>query len=314
VTSTPPYHSLSTTEVDAIGTAPANVSMKHPDVDLREFPFYRARLGASGVPEPWSLDELEDSAALTSDPFGGRTRPGAAIQVALQIEATSEPPVWTALEPRELDIWAGGVSRIWQRFGLGRDDVIAFFDYGSNPCVLLSTSIYVARLKRGAVERLGATSICNDGVASMAERMLTILGAVRPAALVVRRDLIAPLTDMLATRGMPQQSRLRWAAVVDVEGAPRPADAERLAAAVAVPVRRLLRADAAFLAAGDCAECGLFHLDRRLYDVEALGDGELAVTARFAAHCPAVRYKLGRGEVARGRCASEPSALRLAWA
>ncbi|MGH7898885.1 MAG: hypothetical protein ACREQQ_13100, partial [Candidatus Binatia bacterium] len=249
-------------------------------VDLRELPFYRGRLGASPVPEAWSLDELEDFAAASSDPFGGRLRPGDRVEVALQLEATSEPPVWTALEPRELDVWAAGVSRMWRRLGLARDDVIAFFDYGSNPCVLLSTSIYVARLKRGAVERLGATSICNDGVASMTGRMLTILGAVRPAALVVRRDLIAPLTDMLATRGVPPNSRLRWAAVVEVEGAARPADAESLRQALGVPVRRLLRADAAFLAAADCAECGLFHLDRRLYEVEQLAEGELAVTAR----------------------------------
>jgi hypothetical protein len=285
---------------------------KRRPADLEALPFYRARRAPSGEIAPWALEELEDFAAAHDDAFGGRVLADAAAPVALQIEATSAPPVWTVLDGRELERWAAGLARLWRRLGLAEGDTIAFFDYGSNPFVLLASSIYVAHLGRGAVERLGATPICNDGVASMTGRMLAILETVRPAAVVVRRDLVAPLVDMLATRGKPRSGRLRWAAVVEVEGAAPVAEAERLGAALEAPVRRLLRADAAFFTAADCAGCGLFHVDRALYDVRARGE-DLTVTTRFAACCPTVAYRIGAGRLAGRGCASEPAAERIEW-
>lgn len=280
--------------------------------DLRDFPFYRPRLDGRGVPAPWSVEDLEDFAGAHDDPFAGRVRAGAKPRVALQIEATSEPPVWSSLDGRDLDAWAGAVSRLWARFGLGAGDSIAFFDYGSNPCVLLSSSIYVSHLRRGAATRLGAGVICNDGVASMTARLLGILEAVHPSALVIRRDLIAPFVDALGTRGLPPGSRLRWAAVSEVEGAPARADAERLQAAIGAPVRRLLRADAAYLVSGDCPSCGLFHLDPA-YRAEPLAGGGVALSARFAAECPAIGYRLDGAEIVGRGCAAERRAARLAW-
>lgn len=281
--------------------------------DLAELPFYRARLGASGEVAPWTLDDLEDHAAAHDDPFGGRVAAGAKVGVALQIEATSAPPVWTALEPDELDAWAGGLAGLWRRLGLETGEAIAFFDYGSNPFVLLSSSIYVAGLRRGAVERLGAVAICNDGVASMTGRMLAILELVQPAAVVVRRDLVAPLADALATQGKPRNTILRWAAIGDVEGAAPAADTARLAAVLGAPVRRLLRADAAFFTAADCPDCGLFHVDRKLYDVREAEEGTLVVTTRFARRCPSVGYRIGSGRVAGAGCSSERGAERIEW-
>jgi len=264
------------------------------------------------VPVTWSLDDLEDYAAVHDDPFAGRVRAGARPPVVLQIEATSEPPVWTALQATELAAWASVVSRIWRRFGLGPGDTIAFFDYGSNPCVLLSSSIYVSHLRRGAATRLGADTICNDGVASMTARMLVILETVRPAALVVRRDLVAPFVDALGTHGSRGAGALRWAAVSEVDGAPDAKEAARLEQALGVPVRRLLRADAAFFVSGDCPQCRLFHVDRS-YRLEPASPGEIVLSTPFAAECPAVRYRLGAGEIARGACATEPRARRIAW-
>jgi hypothetical protein len=280
--------------------------------DLRDFPFYRPRLDRSGTPEPWSLEDLEDHAATHDDPFAGRIRPGERPPVALQIEMTSEPPVWSALRPRELAAWASIVSRLWQRFGLEAGQAMAFFDYGSNPCVLLSSSIYVSHLRRGAATGLGVHVICNDGVASMTARLLGILETVRPAALLVRRDLVAPLADAIATQGRRGEGALSWAAVSEVEGAPASREVERLGDALGVPVRRMLRADAAFLVSGDCAVCGFFHLDRA-YHLERLPEDQVAVTARFAVQCPAVRYRLGTADIVAPGCRSEPRAWRLAW-
>jgi hypothetical protein len=230
--------------------------------------------------------------------------------IALQIEATSEPPVWTALEARELNAWAGVVARMWERFGLAAGETIAFFDYGSNPCVLLSSPIYVSHLRAGAATRLGANTICNDGVASMTGRMLVILETVAPVALVVRRDLVAPLVDALGTRGGGKS--LRFAVISEVEGAASPKETARLADALGVPVRRLLRADAAFFVSGDCAECGLFHVDPS-YRLEASESGEVLVSTRFAAACPVRRYRLGSGEIARGRCRIESKSVGVEW-
>ena len=146
----------------------------------------------------------------------------------------------------------------------------------------------------------------------MTARMLVILETVQPAALVIRRDLIAPFVDALGTRGLPPESRLRWAAVSEVEGAATRADAGRLEAATGAPVRRLLRADAAYFVAGDCTRCGYFHVDRA-HSAERLGDGTVAVSARFAEGCPAIRYRIGPAEIVAHGCPDDPRAARLAW-
>jgi hypothetical protein len=280
--------------------------------NLHDLPFYRPRLDARGRPEPWSLEDLEDYAAKHDDPFGGRLCPGVRPAVALQIEMTSEPPVWSGLQPRELAAWASVVSRLWERFGLASGQTMAFFDYGSNPCVLLSSSIYVSHLRRGAATAFGAHVICNDGVASMTARLLTILETVRPAALVVRRDLVAPLADAIATQGRRGEDALRWAAVSEVEGAPPSREAKKLGEALGVPVRRLLRADAAYLSSGDCVACGLFHVDRA-YRLEKHSAHQVVISARFAGTCPAVRYRLEGAEVVAPGCPSDTAAWRLAW-
>jgi len=280
--------------------------------DLSRLPFYAERLDSRGVPAPWQLDDLEDYAAAHDDAFAGRVAPGERVEVALQLEATAEPPIWTALAAGELDPWAAGLSRIWQRLGVARGEVLAFFDYGSNPAVLLSTKIFVAHLKKGAIDRIGATAICNDGVASMTMRMLGILESVRPVGLFIRRDLVAPLVDLVGTRGIPPRSRLRFAVIGETEGAADVADAERLRKALDVPVRRWLRADAAFFLAADCPACGFFHVDRRLYSLERGADDEAIVTARFARRCPAVRYRIG-GRVEKAGCSAQPRSPRIAW-
>src|SRR5271166_5639299 len=138
-------------------------------LNLAAYRFYRARIGPDTKPIPWGLAELEAFAATDSrDPFAGRVRDGLAPKVSLQLEATTDPSIWIALDPPELDRWAGVVERMWKRWGTVPGEAIAFFDYGSSPLVLLASSGYVAYLRRGAAERLGLTAICNDGVAAMA--------------------------------------------------------------------------------------------------------------------------------------------------
>ena len=285
--------------------------MAIPSVNLAQYDFYRDRLAADGKPAPWSLADLEEFArGHPGDPFAGRVLAGAAPKVALQVEATGEPPIWTALDPPELDRWAGVLARMWSRWGTGPGEAIAFFEYGSSPLVLLASNGYVGYLRRGAAERLGLTAICNDGVATMAARMVSIVETVRPSMLVLRRELAAPFASALEAAGANLAGRLRWVALSEVEGATPRGDANRIAARLGVPVYPILRCDAAFLLAGECPACGKFHLDS-LYRAEALPSGEVAVTARFARMCPASRYNIGVAALVAPGCPLEPRAQRI---
>ena len=279
--------------------------------NLAHYPFYRDRLDADGRPAPWTLADLEDFAISHPDePFAGRVLTGAMPKVSLQLEATAEPPLWNGLNPPELDRWAGALARMWSRWGVSPGEVIAFFEYGSSPLVLLASSGYVGYLRRGAAERLGLTAICNDGVATMAARMVSIVETVGPSMLVLRRELVAPFATALETAGKALAGRVRWIALSETEGAtPRP-EVDRAAQHLGVPVYRILRCDPAFLIAGECPNCREFHLDRE-YRAEGLPTGEVAVTARFARCCPAARYNIGPARLLAPGCPLEPRARRI---
>jgi hypothetical protein len=290
-----------------------------PDIAGR--PFYDARPdpGDPGRPAPWILDDLCDFAAATGDPYGGRRAAGppsgaggALPPFSLQLEA-GEPPVWVGLAPPELAQWSVALERILARWGVGAGDTVGFYDYGSSPLVLLSAGSYVPGLGAGATDRLGADMFCNDGMGNMALRMAEAVRVVRPAALVVRADVAAPFTEALEMSGVVLGDALRWVAVTVPDGAPFPGDVARWSDRWGLAVRQFLRADAAFLVAGDCAACGLFHVDADSYSLEPLPAGEVAVTTRFATTTPAVRHCLGPAEVVGAGCAEEPAAVRLRW-
>jgi len=292
---------------------------ERPDIAGR--PFYAGRPDPAepGRPAPWTLDDLCDFAAATGDPYGGRLAPGSAPggvgqlpAFSLQLEA-GEPPVWVGLEPGELARWSRALERLLARWGVAAGDTVGFYDYGSSPLVLLSAGSYVPGLGAGATDRLGADMFCNDGMGNMALRMAEAVRVVGPAAVIVRADVAAPLTEALEMSGVVLGDVLRWAAVTVPDGAPFPGDVDRWSERWGLPVRRILRADAAFLVAGDCAACGLFHVDADAYSLEVLPAGEVAVTTAFATTTPAVRYCLGPAEVVDAGCADEPAAPRLRW-
>jgi hypothetical protein len=277
---------------------------------LEQLRFYRERTQADGKSRPWNLADLEDFASKhPNDPFAGRVRDGLTPKFALQLEATGDPSIWIALEPAELDRWARVVARMWKRWGTSPGETIAFFEYGSSPLVLFASSGYVGYLRRGAAERLGLNAICNDGVAAMADRMVTIVETLRRSMLILRRDLAVPFAMALEASGVKLGDCVRWIAVSEVEGAISRVEAERLRARFGVPVWRILRSDAAFLLAGECPRCSAFHLDRA-YRAENIAD-HIAITTSFARACPAVRVDIGSARLLNGGCAAEPRARRL---
>ena len=285
--------------------------------DLAGRPFYDARRDPAGGTTAWTLDDLCDYAAAAGDPYGGRLGGGPfdAARLppfSLQLEA-GEPPVWVGLDADELARWATPLERLLARWGVAAGDTVGFYEYGSSPLVLLSAGSYVPGLGRGATDRLGADMFCNDGMGNMALRMAEAIRVVRPSGMVVRADVAAPLTEALERSGVCLPDVLRWAAITVPDGAPFPGDVARWSERWGLAVRRILRADAAFLLAGDCDACDLFHVDAEFYDLEPLPDGETAVTTRFAATTPAVRYSLGPSEPVEPGCPAEPGALRLRW-
>lgn len=281
-----------------------------PALNLRRFPFYRERLDRA-EPAPWTLTDLEAFAAVhPKDPYAGRVIRKSPSEVSLQLEATGEPPVWVALNAAELSRWARVVARMWSRWGVAAGETIAFFEYGSSPLVLLASSGYVGYLRRGAAEILGLSAICNDGVATMAPRMVSIVEQVRPSMLILRRELASPFLTAIESSSVAMKGIVRWVGLTEVEGAPPAAEAERLSSALGVPVHRIFRADAAFMLAGECPKCRAFHVDRE-YQASATDNGEVAITAKFAETCPVVNYSIGTARVIEGGCAIEPEAARI---
>ena len=213
-------------------------------------------------------------------------RDGLAPKFALQLEATEDPPIWIALEPPELDRWAGVLERMWTRWGTAPGETIAFFEYGSSPLVLLASSGYVGYLRRGAAERLGLNAVCNDGVAAMAARMVAII-------------------ETLETLDADHSPRSRGA-VGDGSGSqpastsPAACDGSRLAKLKAqfraprprnYPRGSACRSGASYdpmrlsYFPANARTAATFHLDRE-YRAESLAAGHVAITARFAKACP----------------------------
>lgn len=230
----------------------------------------------------------------------------------MQIEASEDEPLWIGLTAPELRAWSRALERMLRRLGLRAGEALAFFDYGSSPLVLLASGSHAGHLGRGAADRMGLTTICNDGLASLVGRMTEIVRLIRPAGLVLRRDVLAPFAEALRVTGTPLAGTCRFALVTEAEDAPGRAETERYAALWGIPVHRVLRADAACLLGLALHGSDDFFIDPALHTIEALPDGDLAATARFARACPAVRYRLGPGRVARVRDAAGRAWLEIA--
>ncbi|MGH8991206.1 MAG: hypothetical protein ACRDYV_06565 [Acidimicrobiia bacterium] len=273
-------------------------------------PFYAARMDDGGAVRPWTLDDLEDWAAAHDDPYGGRRVEDRLPPLSLQLEASDDPYLWVGVDAGELGRWSAALERLLARWGVGAGDTVAYFEYGSSPLVLLSAGSYVPHLAGGAVDRLGADTYCNDGLASMAIRMVDALRRLRPAAVVLRADVLAPFAEAVDVTGLALAEVAGHVAVTVPEGAPFPAEVARYAERWGMAVRGLLRADAAFLVAGDCDHCGLFHVDPDLYRLEPAPDGT-AVTASFAHTTPAVNHLLEGWVQEPAGCPEEPPAPRL---
>ncbi|HEY3240671.1 MAG TPA: hypothetical protein VGL92_13960 [Acidimicrobiia bacterium] len=197
------------------------------DLAWTECPFYRARMDEAGVVVPWTLDELEDWAGAHDDPFGGR-RAGAGLPpLSLQLEATDDPFLWVGVDAVELAAWSAALERLLGRWGVVPGDTVAYFEYGSSPLVLLSAGSYVPHLAGGAADRLGADTFCNDGLGSMASRMVDAIRLLRPAVVVLRADVLAPFAEAVDVTGLSLAEVAGCVAVTVPEGVPYLVEVDR---------------------------------------------------------------------------------------
>jgi len=261
-------------------------------------PLYGSQIddrGAEALP-PIDLRALLAWGNERADPFCGRRDPEAAPVCIL--EAGDRVPLYLALTPGDLAAAARALAACWRLLGVRCGDRVLIYDYGTSPLTLFASWCYVPFLNRGAADLLGAVPICNDGLPEFAARAIHVLRYLRPRVIFVDQTAMPALVRSAAEEGFALRSCVE---LVVVSADEEVADADRTrswAQALDVPVRWLVRSEAALFFAAQCAQ-GLFHVDPRFYRAEVVDqrgrlssqdEGRLCVTNRFLLGSPAVRY------------------------
>lgn len=244
--------------------------------------------------------------------------------IAIQAEYDAELPLYLGFDRPLLRNYALALARCWSLLGLGSGDRVAIFDYGTSPISYLASSVFTPYLSRGAADLLGCLPVCNDGVANMAPRAVEILKLIRPKVLFVRSDCFPPLIAAIH-RQLPRLADHTTALVVaQNEGLPSKEQRTAWERQLGIPVYRLLRIDLAMFLAAECPECRLLHCPPDLYHIESVvdpadgfsqknEDRRLAVTNRFSAACPSIRYlSQVKAALASPGCPRGPRHMRLA--
>lgn len=260
-------------------------------------PLYRSQIDGSGARvAPLDLRRLLAWGDAQADPFCGRRDP--ATETTCILQAGDSVPLYLALTPQDVAAAARALAACWRLLGVRRGDHVLIFDYGTSPLTLFASWCYVPGLRRGAADLLGAVPICNDGLPEFAPRAVHVLRYLRPRVAFVDREAMPALVRCAAEQGFDVASCLQLLVVSSDEEI---AGAEPTAAwtdALGLPVRWLVRSEAALFFAAQC-ERGLFHVNPRFYRVEVAGEsgrlsgrgeGRLCITSLFLQGSPAVRY------------------------
>lgn len=268
------------------------------------------------------LEEL--ISARVEDPFSQRwCGKDKSPLVAVQAEYDADLPLYLGFDRQGLQSYARALTHGWSLLGLESGDRVAIFDYGPSPISYLASSVFTPYLSRGAADILGCLPVCNDGVANLTPRAVEILKFVRPKVMFVRSDCLAPLITEI-NRQLPHPADYVAALVVaENEGLLSRETLTAWERQLAIPVYRLLRIDIAMFLAAECPECRLLHCPPDLYYVESVADSDqlaeqagnarLAVTNRFTASCPSIRYLSGvKASIVTPGCPRAPRDVRIA--
>lgn len=241
-------------------------------------------------------------------PAGGLADPAARPVCLLQ--AGDRNSLYLTLTAGDIGAAARALASCWRSLGVRRNDRVLIFDYGTSPLTLFASWSYVPYLRSGAADLLGAVPVCNDGLPEFAPRALHLVRFVRPRVAFVDAGAMPALVRAALDEGFAISDSIESVVVSSDEEMP---EAEQVAAwslALGVPVRWLMRAEAALFFAAQC-ERGAFHVDRRFYRVEVVpeggepasrGEGLLCVTNSFLQGSRAPRYLTDIPVRMGGRC------------
>ncbi len=231
-------------------------------------------------------------------------------QPACVLQAGDRSSLYLTLTAGDLAAAARALASCWRMLGVRRDDRVLIFDYGTSPLTLFASWSYLPNLRSGAADLLGAIPICNDGLPEFAPRALHVARFVRPRIAFIDGEAMPAFVRVALDAQFDVSSSIEMIAVSADEEVP---DAEQVTVwsqALGLPVRSLVRAEAALFFAAQC-DRGAFHADRRFYRVEVAppgrdpatqGEGLLCVTNRFLQGSPAVRYLTDIPVRMGGRC------------
>lgn len=291
-------------------------------------PFYRSLLaGARPRPAlpswpPVDLEALLRGQEARDDPFGGRRDPRRPPRAVIQ--AGDGLPLYWALGRTEMAEAARALAHSWRGLGIRPGQRVAIYDYGTSPLTLFASAHYLPYLRAGAADLLGCVPICNDGLPEMAFRALHLLRYVRPQTLFVNGEAMEALLSQALRQGWRAEGLDCTVVVSTDEEAVPPAGRRRWSEGLGLPVRSLLRADAALFFAYPCPQGEGYHASPRHYLLEVLSEegrqpvgeaevGLLTVTNLFLRSCPVIRYVTDlRASLRPGPCpcgAPEPAIL-----
>jgi len=296
----------------------------------RYSPFYRRKLG-KGFADPPDLAAFQRRVPLTlidelleevrsGDPYASRCC-NASPQVCLQLEYDS--PLYLALSPAELQLYAEALRRCWLGLGLAAGYRVAIYDYGTSPLSYLASAAFIPHLKEGAADALGCLPICNDGLPEMAYRAVHILRYLRPHILFLRQECLYPLLEQAGHQGLELAEHLQALVVSANEEIADEGTRRQWREKAGVPVYILPRADAALFLAGECRHCHALHSWPDLYLLEVVDEysleplpsgqrGLLTITNLCARTCPSIRYVSQLTvTLTQGGCDADPTAWRM---
>ena len=170
------------------------------------------------------------------------------------------------LSGEALASYAEALAHAWGVLGVGGDDRVVIYDYGSSPAAYLASQAFAPYLERGAAERTLATALCVDGLPDNVKRFTHVLRHFQPHFVFARADLV-PLLVAGPTAVPVEQRAARL--VVSADG-DAPASGERASweRAWQGGLSLLARCDAAAFVAAECPRCRLLRVPEELYEAQ----------------------------------------------
>jgi hypothetical protein len=160
----------------------------------------------------------------------------------------------------DLDLWAEHLAWCFRMMDVPEAATIAVQDFGTSPLSFLGSALLMPHLERGLAEHLGGRFICLDASLERVTLTPTILAQLAVDVLVVRAEVMQPLSEAAHRAGKDLTSAPPRTVVTFRD--------DEMMRLPLVPWRFLLTIESAMLLAPECGDCRCFHLREGFYAVE----------------------------------------------